>query len=94
MPKTFSTMTNNKQLATEKCDCQECPKYNDVLRRCRDDCHCSRYYDILETAYYKDSLFKTELNRLRNRFYGEESQRAYFALETLDELYNNLFPNE
>lgn len=44
-------------------------------------------------ASYKNNQFKTELERLMNRFHGEESHKAYFSLETLQELYKNLFSN-
>ena len=44
-------------------------------------------------ASYKNNQFKTELEKLMNRFHGEESHKAYFSLETLQELYNNLFKN-
>lgn len=44
-------------------------------------------------ASYKNNQFKTELEKLMNRFHGEESHRAYFSLETLKELYTNLFQN-
>jgi hypothetical protein len=44
-------------------------------------------------ASYKNNQFKTELERMMNRFHGEESHKAYFSLETLQELYDNLFKN-
>lgn len=44
-------------------------------------------------ATYKNNQFKTELENLMNRFHDEESTKAYFAIETLKELYNNLFQN-
>jgi hypothetical protein len=44
-------------------------------------------------ASYKNNQFKTELEKLMNRFHDEKSHRAYFSLETLQELYNNIFAN-
>lgn len=44
-------------------------------------------------ASYKNNQFKTELEKLINRFVDEESHKAYFSIETLKELYNNLFQN-
>lgn len=44
-------------------------------------------------ATYKNRQFKTELENLMNRFHEEESHKAYFSIETLKELYNNLFQN-
>jgi hypothetical protein len=48
---------------------------------------------VEQMASYKNNQFKTELERLMNRFHGEESHRAYFSIETLQELYNNIFAN-
>lgn len=44
-------------------------------------------------ASYKNNQFKTELEKLMNRFVDEESHKAYFSIETLQELYNSLFKN-
>lgn len=44
-------------------------------------------------ASYKNNQFKTELERLMNRFHDEESHKAYFSIETLQELYSTLFKN-
>lgn len=44
-------------------------------------------------ACYKNNQLKTELERMMNRFHGEDSPKDYFAFETLKELYDNLFQN-
>ena len=51
------------------------------------------YRAAIKMAEWKDNQFKTELEKLMNRFHGEESHKAYFSLETLQELYNKLFQN-
>lgn len=51
------------------------------------------FMSALDMAEWKDNQFKTELERLMNRFVDEESHKAYFSLETLQELYSNLFQN-
>lgn len=55
------------------------------------------YEEVIEAVElmvsYKNNQFKTELERLMNRFVDEESHEAYFSIETLKELYNNLFQN-
>ena len=51
-------------------------------------------YAVLAMAHLKNLLVKTELDKLLERFNGEESTRAYFATETLHELYKTLLPEE
>lgn len=44
-------------------------------------------------ATHKNNQFKAAIERLMNRFHGEESHKAYFSIETLQELYDTLFAN-
>ncbi len=82
----FNTMTN----AEKSIELAE-----SFVKKLNWDCRVSEAAMLAaHMADWKDNQFKTELNRLRNRFHGEESHRAYFALETLNELYNKLFPND
>lgn len=57
----------------------------------------STYEEVREAvelmATYKNNQFKAAIERLMNRFHGEESHKAYFSLETLQELYSSLFQN-
>lgn len=77
----------NKQKATEIANHRE-SEFGEI----RDIDSCC-FMSALDMAEWKDNQFKTELEKLMNRFHGEESHRAYFSLETLQELYNNLFQN-
>jgi hypothetical protein len=77
----------NEQKATEIANQRE-SEFGEI----RDINGCC-YMSALDMAVWKDNQCKTELERLMNRFHGEESHKAYFSIETLQELYNNLFQN-
>lgn len=44
-------------------------------------------------ATHKNNQFKAAIERLMNRFHGKESDKAYFSIETLQELYDTIFAN-